>query len=202
MRRLAGLFLFLSLSFFAQPDESLASAFQIPQWVIPSRYNVSLGMNFRPTRLYSQEVYLQDSWTVGTGVHWDLNFFKSEALVDFDYEDLQNIPNNQKQIGITTSEFRFSLDAGVENTFWLPVGTALGLTSVSKSSQLSTGEYVLNESTVTRWSELAMAPAIKFWLGVPLIPRMLQVNARIQKIFLTDADGGSFNYGADIRYEF
>ncbi|MEN9809275.1 MAG: hypothetical protein RLZZ488_842 [Pseudomonadota bacterium] len=200
MRNLVRLFLCTSFLSATQPHESFA--FEIPQGILPSRYNASLGMNFRPTRLYSQEVYLQDSWTVGAGVHWDLEFFKSELLLDFDFEDLQNIPNNRKQIGISTSEFRLSADAGVENTYWLPVGASLGLTSVSKSSELSTGEYVLNETTATRWSENATAPALKFWLGVPLIPKVLQINVRVQKIFLSDVDGGSFNFGTDIRFEF
>lgn len=170
--------------------------------VQPTRYSATVGLNFRPKQLYSQEFYLQESLFLRGGLHWPSILLEQDLVVSAGFEKFQSLPRNSKQVGIDIVESRVGLEAGLENHLILPVGTSVGVTRISKTSKLNVGEYVIDDSATKDFSESIVVPSLRFWIGVPLIPEKLQLSAGVQRVFMSRPADERLNYSSEFRIEF
>ncbi len=170
--------------------------------ITSSSVSAALGINFRNKQIFSQESYFQDSWLVAVGGHWDLSLWSLQALIRGGFERFQLLPRDTKQLGIETTETRLSLEAGLENRLYLPLGASLGIVRVGKSSKLISGEFISDQSSSTAWSDSAFAPSYRIWVGVPLWRSGAQLNACFQQVFVSQPADEKTGYGAELRVQF
>ena len=170
--------------------------------ITSSSVSAALGINFRNKQIFSQESFFQDSWLVAVGGHWDLSLWSMQALIRGGYERFQPLPRDTKQLGIETTETRLSLEAGFENRDLFPLGASLGIVRVGKSSKLSSGEFIIDQSSSTAWTDSTFAPSYRIWVGVPLWRSGAQLNASFQQVFVSQPTDEKTGYGAELRMQF
>lgn len=196
--RLAFVFILLSMT----SGESCYAAGGAPLGLMPSRWSGAVGLNVRTKEFYSQETYLQESWLIAAGAHWSTGRWESDLFLRTSFEKFQELPNSKRQLEMTSRENRLGLEAGVEASLYLPAGVSLGVVRIAKTTTLQSGDYVLVDATNTDLSESLWVPSFRLWVGVPMLPRVLQFNIGIQQVFMSRPKDETFNYGGELRYEF
>lgn len=198
MSMLRSFYLCVVLSSLALNSTVRAEQFEL----LPKRLTAGIGLNFRAKALFSQERYFQESYVVSAGLHWPVRLLASDLLIHGSYEKFTDLPRSESQLGINPKESRLSMDVGIENHTYTPIGASLGVVWIKKQFELNPGSYVLDGSTQSNWQQSLNAPVLRVWTGVPLIPDRLNLNVGIQRVFVTQPADEQFSYGGEFRFEF
>lgn len=163
-------------------------------------YSAAVGLNFRPRSFFSQEKYLQESWVTSLGVNWkDCSPFGA-CLLRFGFEKPQGLPRNKGQIGIQTAENELFVEAGFENGSLVFVGASFVVIRRWSNSKVVVGDFISNESSELTWSESAIVPSVKGWIGLPLLPQKLEVSLGAQRFFTSSAPA-VFQFGTELKFK-
>jgi hypothetical protein len=169
---------------------------------VPDRYVATAGIRFRNVAILSQENYFQDSWTLAAGAHWDFELWETEGLISAGIEKFTQLPSDKNQLGINIAEYHYGFGAGLENRTLLPVGIGMGVWKIKTDSQVSAGPFITDLSASSRWSKSFWTPAFEVWLGVPLLPDRVQLNAVYKYLSSAGTDVQKSGAGLDFRFEF